>query len=214
MRSVRVDEVLAAVREQTVLGGAARGVAAGGRTAWSDSAWRLAAADCLAILILAGCAVGPDYHRPSTPVDAHYANAGEPGLAEDVAIERYWTTFGDPLLDSLVDDAVRHNKDLATAAANLRAARAARRLAGFDQYPTATFSGAYTHNLYAEQQLPGIDQHDREFDTADAGFDALWELDLFGRVRRNVEAARADVGAAAATLQDARVSVIAEVARD
>ena len=62
--------------------------------------------------------------------------------------------------------------------------------------------------------MPGVDQHDREFDTADAGFDGLWELDLFGRVRRNVEAARADVGAAAATLQDARVSVIAEVARD
>ncbi len=55
---------------------------------------------------------------------------------------------------------------------------------------------------------------DREFDTAQAGFDGLWELDLFGRVRRNVEAARGDVGAAAATLQDARVSVIAEVARN
>jgi multidrug efflux system outer membrane protein len=56
--------------------------------------------------------------------------------------------------------------------------------------------------------------HDREFDAAQAGFDGLWELDLFGRVRRSVEAARGDAGAAAATLQDARVSVIAEVARD
>ena len=166
------------------------------------------------LFMLAGCAVGPDYHRPSTPVDAHYANAQEPGLAEDAALERYWTSFGDPLLDSLVDDAIAHNKDLAAAAANLRAARAARRLAGFDQFPTATFSGGYTHNLYTEQQFPGVDQHDREFDTADAGFDALWELDLFGRVRRNVEAARADVGVASATLQDARVSVVAEVARD
>ena len=167
-----------------------------------------------ALLVLAGCAVGPDYHRPSTPVDAHYTNAGQPGLAEGEALERYWTSFADPLLNSLVDDAIGHNKDLATAAANLRAARAARRLAGFDQFPTVTFSGAYTHNLYAQQQLPGVDQHDREFDTADAGFDGLWELDLFGRVRRNVEAARADVGAASAILQDARVSVIAEVARD
>ena len=166
------------------------------------------------LIVLAGCAVGPDYHLPSTPVDAHYLNVGEPGLAEGAAIERYWTSFNDPLLDSLVDDAVGHNKDLATAAANLRAARAARRLAGFDQFPTVTFSGSYTHNLYAQQQLPGVDQHDREFDTADAGFEGLWELDLFGRVRRNVEAARADVGASAATLQDARVSVIAELARD
>jgi outer membrane protein, multidrug efflux system len=178
------------------------------------ASYAAAAVGCGALLALAGCAVGPDYHRPPTPVDPHYANAGQPGLAEDTAIERYWTSFSDPLLDSLVDDAVGHNKDLATAAANLRAARAARRLAGFDQFPTATFSGGYTHNLYAEQQFPGVDQHDREFDTADAGFDGLWELDLFGRVRRNVEAARADVGVAAATLQDARVSVIAEVARD
>src|SRR6202041_2557763 len=87
-------------------------------------------------------------------------------------------------------------------------------LAGFDQYPTVTVAGSYTHNLDAQQQLPGVDQHDREFDTAQGGFDGLWELDLFGRVRRNVEAARADVGASAATLRDARVSIIAEVARD
>ena len=167
-----------------------------------------------ALLVLAGCAVGPDYHQPATPVDAHYTNAGQPGLAEGQALEQYWTSFADPLLNSLVDDAVVYNKDLATAAANLSAARAARRLAGFDQFPTVTFSGAYTHNLYAQQQLPGVRQHDREFDTADAGFEGLWELDLFGRVRRNVEAARADVGAASAILQDARVSVIAEVARD
>ena len=61
---------------------------------------------CGALLALAGCAVGPDYHRPPTPVDPHYANAGQPGLAEDTGIERYWTSFYDPLLDSLVDDAV------------------------------------------------------------------------------------------------------------
>jgi multidrug efflux system outer membrane protein len=62
--------------------------------------------------------------------------------------------------------------------------------------------------------LPFYNRHDREFDSAQSDFDGLWELDLFGRVRRNVEAARADLGASAATLRDARVSVIAEVARD
>ena len=165
-------------------------------------------------LIMAGCAVGPNYDRPATPVDAHFANAGEPGFAEEEGVERYWNSFADPLLDGLVDDAVAHNKDLAAAAANLQAARAARRLAGFDQFPTATFSGSYTHDLYSKQQLPGVDRRHREFDSADAGFNGLWELDLFGRVRRNVEAARADVGQATATLQDARVSVIAELCRD
>lgn len=165
-------------------------------------------------IFLGGCAVGPNYHRPETPLDAHFANAGEPGFTETEAVEHYWTSFDDPMMTGLIDDALAHNKDLSAAEANLRAARAARRLAGFDQYPTVNLAGSYTHNLDSQEQLPGVDMHDREFDAAQAGFDGLWELDLFGRVRRNVEAARGDVGAAAATLQDARVSVIAEVARD
>jgi multidrug efflux system outer membrane protein len=167
-----------------------------------------------AIMTLAGCAVGPNYHVPKTPESAHFANAAEPGLSENDAVERYWTLFGDPLLDTLVDDAIAHNKDLEAAQANLRAARAARRLAGFDQFPTITLSSSYTHELESAQQLPGFDRQQRDFDAADAGFTGLWELDLFGRVRRNVEAARADVGAVAATLQDARVSVIAELTRN
>jgi multidrug efflux system outer membrane protein len=173
--------------------------------------WIAAAAT---ITALSGCAVGPNYHRPETPVDGHFANAGEPGLAEGDAVETYWVGFSDPTLTGLIEDALGHNKDLSAAEANLRAARAARRLAGFDQFPTVDLSAGYSRNLDAREQLPGINRHDREFDVAQAGFDGLWELDLFGRVRRNVEAARADVGASAATLQDARVSVIAEVARD
>jgi multidrug efflux system outer membrane protein len=168
----------------------------------------------IAVAAAAGCAVGPNYQRPDTPVAAQFANAGEPGFVASDAIERYWIGFDDPLLSSLIDDALVHNKDLSIAAANLQAARAAKRLAGFDQYPTATFEGGYSYNLDSQQQLPGFDARDRHFDTALAGFEGLWELDLFGRVRRNVEAARADVGASAATLQDARVSVIAEVARN
>jgi multidrug efflux system outer membrane protein len=174
--------------------------------------YKILAAAVLAAV--AGCAVGPNYQRPKTPVDSRFANAAEPGFAETDAVEQYWVGFQDPMLSGLVNEALAHNYDLAAAEANLRAARAAHRLAGFDQYPTVNFAGSYTKNLDAQEELPGVDRHDREFDAAQAGFDGLWELDLFGRVRRNVEAARADVGSAAATLQDARVSVIAEVARD
>ncbi len=118
------------------------------------------------------------------------------------------------MLTQLVEDSVVHNTDLQAATANLQAARAARRLAGFDQFPTVTANASYAKMLESSQELPGYTFNQREFDTAQAGFDGLWELDLFGRVRRNVEAARADVGASEATLRDARVSVIAEVARD
>jgi outer membrane protein, multidrug efflux system len=178
------------------------------------AALRAACAAAAAGALLAACAVGPDYHRPNTPVDAQFANAGEPGFVESDAVEHYWVGFEDPLLTGLIQDALAHNKDLSIAAANLQAARAAKRLAGFDLYPTVTFAGGYTHNLDSQQELPGYDQNQRRFDTAQAGFDGLWELDLFGRVRRNVEAAQGDVGASAATLQDARVSVIAEVGRN
>ena len=169
---------------------------------------------CLATALLAGCAVGPDYHRPATPVDASFVNAGEPGFAPRDPVEQYWTGFADPLLNGLIEEALAHNRDLAAAAANLEAARAERRLAGFDQFPTATFAGSYTYNQDSQEQLPGYTEDQRRFDAAQAAFDGLWELDLFGRVRRNVEAARADVGVSEATLNDARVGVIAEVARD
>jgi multidrug efflux system outer membrane protein len=164
--------------------------------------------------LMAGCAVGPDYHRPQAPVDAGFVNAAEPGLAAGDPDERYWTTFGDPKLTQLVEDSVTHNTDLQAATANLQAARAARRLAGYDQFPTVTAAVSYAKVLEPQQELPGFTFNQREFDSAQAGFDGLWELDLFGRVRRNVEAARAEVGASEATLRDARVSVIAEVARD
>jgi multidrug efflux system outer membrane protein len=196
------------VRSRATKGRAAKGRAAKGRAA------RGLVGGVGVVALLAGCAVGRNYTLPQTPVDAHFANAAEPGLAEADTVERYWTGFADPLLNSLVEDALAHNKDLGVAEANLQAARAAKRLTGFDQYPTATLAGSYTHNLESQQQLPGVDRHDREFDTAQGGFDGLWELDLFGRVRRNVEAARADLGASSATLRDARVSIIAEVARD
>ena len=127
-----------------------------------------------AIATLCSCAVGPNYHRPETPVDSQFANSAEPGLAAGDAVETYWLGFSDAILTNLVEDALGHNKDLAVAEANLRAARAARRLAGFDQFPTVTFSGGYSRNLDAAEQLPGVDMRDREFDAAQAGFAACY----------------------------------------
>ena len=120
-------------------------------------AWRRLIAGAAAAAILAGCAVGPNYRRPETPVDAHFANAGEPGLKDEDTVERYWTGFADPLLDSLVDDALAHNTDLGVAAANLQAARAAKRLAGFDQFPTATFAGSEPINSSRRNFLTSVD---------------------------------------------------------
>lgn len=168
----------------------------------------------LALSALAGCAVGPDYREPKQSVPDHFNSAPQPGIGEGEVIAQFWRLLQDPVLDRLVSDALAANKDLAQATGNLQASRAAARLTGFDAFPTITAGGSYSHGRASSNQLPGATREQRTFDAYDAGFDAAWELDLFGRVRRSNQAARADVGSAEATLRDAIVSVTAEVARN
>ena len=160
--------------------------------------------------ILAGCAVGPNYKRPDTPVAPNYAGAEASTYSTDGHIQaKFWTEFDDETLNQLVDDALLANHDLRIALGNLVEARAARRESLFDLGPTVTASGGHTNELVPKVQA-GF-----PFSTSfyDAGFDATWELDLFGRVRRGVEARGAELQGAEASLQDAQVSVTAEVAR-
>jgi outer membrane protein, multidrug efflux system len=166
------------------------------------------------VAALAGCAVGPSYHEPQQSVPDRFGNASQPSIGEGEVVAQFWTLLNDPVLDRLVSDALAANKDLAQAAGNLRASRAAARLTGFDQYPTVTAGGAYQRTRESSHQLPGATVEQRTIDTYDVGFDAFWELDFFGRVRRSKEAARAEAGAAEANLRDAIVIVTAEVARN
>ena len=163
---------------------------------------------------LSACAVGPNYQRPVTPVPPQFANLGQPGFNGADVEAKFWTLFNDPKLDRLVNDALTENKDLQRARANLRASRAARRLAGFDLFPTVTAAGSYSHARESRTQLPAIISPERTLDAVDVGFDAFWELDFFGRVRRGIQAARAEEQASAASLRDAQVTVTAEVARN
>lgn len=164
--------------------------------------------------VLCSCAVGPNYQRPVTAVDPQFVNAVQPGFNGGEVIARFWTVFGDPELNRLVEAALKENKDLERARANLAASRAARRLAGFDLFPTVSAAGAYGKVRESRNQLPAVISADRNLDDADVGFDAFWELDFFGRVRRGVQAARADEQASAASLRDVEVTVTAEVARN
>ncbi len=163
---------------------------------------------------LCACAVGPDYRQPDIALSSQFANASLPGFTAEDVEKQFWALFGEPVLDRLVVAALDANKDLEQARANLRASRAARRLTGFDAYPTITAQAGHFHRLQSEHQLPGATRDQREDDDVDAGFDASWELDFFGRVRRGIEAARADEQSAEARLRDAQVTVTAEVARN
>ena len=160
---------------------------------------------------LAGCAVGPNYVKPATPVAAQFVGARDGAYSTDDTPAKFWTQFGDETLDRLVDEALVANHDLRIALGHLVEARAERRQAQFDLAPTVTASGGYTNERLSQaESLVGTPLNARYYD---AGFDAFWELDLFGRIRRNVEAQSAQVSGAEASLRDAQVSVTAEVAR-
>ena len=170
----------------------------------------LAAIAAAVATTLAACAVGPNYKRPDTPVAKQFAGA-EPSAYQtaDAIPVQFWKQFDDETLNQLVGDALTANHDLRIALGHLVEARGARRESLFNLAPTVTASAGHTNEL-----LPKV-QAGFPFTTSyyDAGFDATWELDLFGRVRRGVEARNAELQGAQASLQDAQVSVVAEVAR-
>ncbi len=168
----------------------------------------------LALLLLAlGCEVGPDYQEPETKTADGYA-AAAPGLSPDPVIVEWWRQFGDPLLDRLIDRAIAGNRDVRTAAALLREARALHNLEEFDLIPTVTARAGYERDLASKAVLPNASRDNRSTGFWNAGFDAFWEIDLFGRIRRSNEAAEADVGAFEASRRDVLVTLLAEVARN
>ncbi len=166
-------------------------------------------------LFVAGCtAAGPNYVPPEVALDKSFANATLNGFSEHAIEQQFWKSFNDDLLNSLVEAAQKSNYDLRIAEANLREVRALRRQIGYEQSPTITAQAGYSKSKQSLNQLGGLTGISRDRETYQAGFDATWELDIFGGVRRNVEAADADVAANVASLNDVEVSVAAEVARE
>src|SRR5262245_36407602 len=164
----------------------------------------------LAAAILSACAVGPDYKAPETKTAPAFDGNGTPYSAEQ-GVSTFWKTFDDAQLNQLVDEATRSNYDVRIALSRVAEARALRRDSAFDLAPSINAGGGYTKTKFAQDQaIAGSPRHTELYD---AGFDALWELDFFGRVRRGLEASTADLGAVEAAERDALVIVTAEVTR-
>lgn len=162
------------------------------------------------LLMFAGCAtVGPDYVAPNIQVADAWHNQGAPTIesSELRDLTRWWARLDDPDLTNLIERAVKGNLDLKRARARLREARARRTIAKSDRFPTLDANASASKSRSSEDSGSG---QDREFYAT--GFDAAWELDLFGGVRRSVEAAEADLGATREDLNDVLVSLTAEVA--
>ncbi|MFV8848119.1 efflux transporter outer membrane subunit [Serratia fonticola] len=163
-----------------------------------------------ALLLLAGCsAVGPDYAPPSSPLPISF---GEPTaeLGTGAVEVEWWRTFDDPALTALIQQALAANHDIGIAAMRLEEAKAMLREDRQSFLPSGGPALSYENRRWGEVEI-SPDQP-RQRDSYRGAIDAAWELDLFGRVRRSVEAAQAQTGSREALLREVQVSVIATVA--
>jgi outer membrane protein, multidrug efflux system len=189
-----------------------------------------AAAFSIALTVALGaCEVGPHYRVPEPALPKAFAGAeGAQDTGNDAVLSSWWQQFGDRNMESLVTDALKSNLDLQSAASRIRQAREQEIIAGAAEWPSvnATGLGANVHSnsnplgaLGGNQGGAGgggssADNTATDLKLYSVGFDATWELDVFGGVRRGIEAARASADAAVWGMRDAEVSLSAEVALD
>jgi outer membrane protein, multidrug efflux system len=176
------------------------------------------------IALLAGCTVGPDYRRPQISVPDRFAEAGGQTRASDAELTDWWKRFGDPELNKLVERALAQNLDVETAAARIKEARAREIVAGAANSPEVDARALASRQRISEHAIPipptsgsggapgQFGLPGSEFSNFRVGFDASWEIDLFGKTRRSVEAARGRTAAAIWNRRDVQVSTAAEVA--
>ncbi len=162
-----------------------------------------------AATLLGACAVGPDYERPPLPTPAAWNSdaASFPTAAPSRAA--WWQQLSSPQLDELVASCLEDNLDLRSAMARIRQARAAAGVADASSWPQIDGTGSYSRVRTTEATPSPV--RGRSYDTWTLGFDASWELDLFGRLAREQEARGAEVASSEADAAAVRVSLAAEV---
>ena len=160
-------------------------------------------------LSMAGCSLRS--YEPPSVAPATVNNADPSYFTSQPYDARWWRQFDDPVLDGLQTAALDSNSDVRIAVARVRQARAIFDDVGFDRWPTVTVDGSIDKR---KEVVPGFFDEPVQISTYRAGFDAFWEVDVFGRVRSAVRAAAATAEGFQATLEDVRVSVAAEVARN
>lgn len=178
------------------------------------SSLALGVVPALAALALAACAsVTDDYDAAQPQLPAQFAAADDASwVSGDAALDAWWQTFQDPVLNALVQRSAQGSLDLREALARWNEARALRGVAAGEQWPSVDAKASFERRGQSKNTPLGSFVPDTG--TYTVGFDASWELDLWGRVRRSVEAADADLAASAEDLRDAAVSVAAETARN
>ena len=204
---------------------------------YQSSLWLLATGLTIA---LAGCTVGPDFVRPTAQTPAHWSDPGQTSRPDDRArpsttseqtadLRDWWADFNDPTLSSLIGRAVDSNLDLRVAVLRIEEARAQRAVTAASAWPTLAANASYTRTRLSETtptgslfysigdiKIPGSAgiSIPNPYNQYQLGADVSWELDLFGRVRRSVEAADATIQVSVEDRHAALISLLADVARN
>lgn len=183
-----------------------------GSPAWSPSGSPAALALVAGLVVVLSAACAPKIAAPPETPQASLVNAADASVfASQPYDPRWWRQFEDPVLQELEIAALAANFDARVAVARLEQSRAIFDEVERDKYPTVTVGASAE---VREQAIPGFTEDPIRTETYRAGFDAFWEIDLFGRVRAAIKAAEANAQTFAAVLQDVRVSIAAEVARN
>jgi multidrug efflux system outer membrane protein len=162
-------------------------------------------------LALPACTVGPDYTRPVATTPDVWYQAHVQGVSEGSApVQTWWTVFEDPVLAELIRDAQDNNKDLQGAYFRILEARAVRGIAVGDRYPQVDVT-AEASTTDPSESATGLTER---VDTFAFGGGLAWEIDLFGRIRRSVEAATAQYDASVEDYRDVLVALLGDVARN
>ena len=171
---------------------------------------------CLSCLLLFinGCAVGPNYNPPKVSLPESWSEFQHKGETVPASIVQWWKAFNDPMLDFLISRAVELNLDLRVAEARVREARFQGGFVAADLWPSASTSVSYSRSRRSMGISTIPPKAKLKRDLYEAGFDASWEIDLFGGKRRAIEAARAEIGVAEENQRDVLVTLLAEVARN
>ncbi len=173
----------------------------------------------MAVLGLSACSVGPDFQRPTASEPGAWPQPLQPATSQAVNApleERWWEVFQDERLVQLCRRVMAQNLDLQRAAQRLEQSRAARRVVTAERYPRLDASGGYARKRSSGEGLsdPSGNQGNAAYNLWEAGFSAAWEVDLWGRVRRQSEAADATLHAAEDEQRGILLAVLAEMAQN
>jgi multidrug efflux system outer membrane protein len=176
-------------------------------------------------LLIVSCSVGPDYRAPTSAMPSAWLEGWNIGIdGQPAELARWWTEFNDPILNSLIERAAQSNLDIFVAEARIREARAVLGVTEAGAWPSVNVSGSYARSRTSENSFFSGSQssggssfsspNNLEHDLFKTGFDAGWEVDIFGGTRRRIEAAEASVDAALEDRRGVLVTLLGDVAKN